>query len=185
MSIEPVGDGRILRRYSLGEYILALVRQIEIAEPAAFVRLKEVVGAHRARIGLDRERVDVQVARGRLVVRRAARSRVDGEGRTTRAVVLALLNGEMEVTTAVIDGHLELTGSVDAVIRIGHALEILLDVSARSPDMQALARNFHAGIGRPTVEPIGDAARQRRTAFYPDRPSRREREMLARLGLRA
>jgi hypothetical protein len=77
---------------------------------------------------------------------------VDGEGGTSRGVVLEILDGRLEVSDAIRDGSIFARGDIESVSRIFHAIEIILDVSARSPDLRAIAARFRAeaaGTDRP------------------------------------
>jgi len=99
---------------------------------------------------------------------------IDGEGATSRETVVALLDGRLEVTDAILQGYLRVTGAADDVSRMFVAIEILLDVSARAPALQALAETLR--VAAPAVPA---------TAVSPWEAQSREDEMLARLGLLA
>jgi hypothetical protein len=129
---------------SLGDLIAALVGRLGEGDPAALARLRQVVGARRARIALDGETVEVWFSPpGRLVAAAPGRP-VDGAARTRRATTLHLLDGCLEVEAAILDGQLEVIGEVGDVVRIFQAIEILLDGAVRDPAMQALARDYRA-----------------------------------------
>jgi hypothetical protein len=134
------------RRRTLGAYIAALVRTLDRADPPAGRRLRAVVGARRARIGLDDETVDVFFVGDRLAARAARASAprriVDGSGHSDRATTGELLDGWVEVSEAIIAGDIEATGTVDDVARLFHAVEILLDGATRAPAMQSLAESI-------------------------------------------
>lgn len=156
------------------EYVVALIEALERHEPALALRLREIVGRRVARMALDDEAIDVFYRRGRLVVTApsAKQRKPDGLGRIDRATAAALLDGRVEVRDAILDGRLELRGDIDAVSRIGVAIEILLEASARVPALRALAEEFRetAGTGAAAAEATrGDIAR--------------EIDLLARLGL--
>jgi hypothetical protein len=127
--------------------IAQLVERLRRADEQAFWRMAEVVGDRRARIQVDGEAVDVQLRPDGQVVTDVATTAagVDGEGSTDRATVLALLAGELEVSDALVSGRVSVTGTADAVERILHAIEILLDVSARGPALQAQASRYEQG----------------------------------------
>jgi hypothetical protein len=138
---------------SLGEYVAELVGRLDGAEPAAVERMREVVGARRARIRLDGEVVDVAFgADGSLRVGDPS-GRVDGEGAVDRQTVLDLLDGYVEVTDAILDGRLAVAGETDAIARMFVALELLLDGSTRIPALQELARDFRNDPCRDPVRP--------------------------------
>jgi hypothetical protein len=127
---------------SLGEYVAELIGRLEASEPAAVERMREIVGARRARIRLDAEVVDVVFgAEGSLRVEDPSGC-VDGEGAVDRQTVLDLLDGYLEVTEAIVDGRLAVTGETDAIGRMFVAIELLLDGSTRVPALQTLARDF-------------------------------------------
>ena len=71
-----------------------------------------------------------------------------------------------------------MVADVDAVAAMFAAIEILLDASSRSPELQALAREYRDQSARePSPGPVRDRAGG--TA----RPAARERALLARLDL--
>jgi len=151
MSTDPTAPPR-----DLAGYVAALVETLARAEPAALTRMRDVVGARRARIGLDREAVDVAFApSGALVVGApGALGPIDGEGRTDRDTVLDLLDGYLEVVEAILAGRLDAVGDVEAVARIFAAVEIMLDASSRAPGLQDLAREYRTSGPGPR-EPAG------------------------------
>src|ERR1700730_3903199 len=105
------------RRPTLGAYIAARVRTLDRADPPAGRRLRAIVGARRARIGLDDETVDVFFVADRLTARTpapreaAARRAVDGSGYSDRTTTTELLDGWVEVSEAIIAGDIEATGT--------------------------------------------------------------------------
>ena len=126
--------------------MVALVAELERADPDAMRRLRLTVGKRRARIGLDDEAVDVAfAASGALeVVPARADTALDGEGYTDRGTVLDLLGGYLEVTEAITAGRLAVRGPATDVVRIFEAIEIILDASPRAPALQDLADDFKA-----------------------------------------
>lgn len=175
MSTEPVPCR------TLGEYVAELVRRLGEAEPGALERLREVVGARRARITLDNEAVEVSFGAGGLHVEPAGPGTADGEGRTDRVTTLDLLDGYLEVTDALLDGWLEARGPLDDVTRMFQAIEILLDASSRVPALQELASDYRNDPCRP-----GRGAgriRSRATPFPPDGLPDDEAAVLRRLKL--
>jgi hypothetical protein len=106
-------------------------------------RLREVVRGYTARITLDDETVVVSMPNDQLEwLPPGGDASVDGVGRTTTPVVLALLAGRLEVAQAVERGLLDAVGSPEAVVRIFHAVELLLDGAARVPALRRLADEF-------------------------------------------
>jgi hypothetical protein len=168
-------------RRSLGEYIEALVEELGRADPAALARMQDVVGSRRARVVLDDESVDVQMVADALVVETSSADAVDGEGTIDRGTVLDLIDGYVDVADAILDGRLDVRGSVDDVQRIFAAIEILLDASARAPALQRLARDFR---GDPCPPPHGRPVRaSAQEPWYPPVPGADEIALLARLDL--
>ncbi|HZS53234.1 MAG TPA: hypothetical protein VFA65_02440 [Bryobacteraceae bacterium] len=129
-------------RLTLGEYIAALVDALATDDPAGFTRMREIVDARAARIELDDEAVEVVFVVGQLHVGAKLGFPIEGYGSTNSATVLDLLDGNLEVNTAVLDGRLRLVGDADDVARMCIAIEILLNASARSPRLQSLAGRF-------------------------------------------
>jgi hypothetical protein len=168
MSIEPPCR-------TLAEYVGELIRRLGVADPAALERMRVVVDGRRARIRLDDEAVDVTFADGELLVAEAGSAAPDGDGVTDRATTLELLDGYLEVTDAILDGRLDVSGTVDDVERMFLAVEILLDAAARAPALQDLAADYRADPCRePRRAPPAPAA----TAS-----AESERALLGRLGL--
>jgi len=164
-----------MRAMTLGEYVTALIARLGEADPEALARMQRVVGRRRARIALDDEAIDVAfVPHGLDVQPATVDAPIDGEGATSRETVVALLDGRLEVTDAILQGYLRVTGTADDVSRMFVAIEILLDVSARAPALQALAETLR-----------GAAPAVPATAVSPWEAQSREDEMLARLGLLA
>jgi hypothetical protein len=149
MSTEPLGDAG----GGVGGWVAALVGELALADPAAHARLLAVVGDRRARLRLDDDACVVAVVRGRLSVLPAETEPVDGEGGTSRAVVLAILDGRLEADDALRSGLVEARGSVDGLVRILHAIEILIDCSVRAPRLRALADLYRADGPPPTALP--------------------------------
>jgi hypothetical protein len=157
---------------SLADYVRGLVDGLAAEDPHAFERLRRVVGGSRARIELDDEAVVVRFDGDALSI--ADEGPDDGTGATDRQTVLELLDGYLEVADAITQGRLRVHGQVDAVARMFHAIELLIDGAARGPRLQELAGAFRA-----------DPCREPRRPPSPPRPEppSAERELLARHGL--
>jgi len=183
MSIDALPTRRVVPCRTLAEYLQLLLARLAAGEPAAAARIREVVGARRARITLDAESADVFFADDGTFHVEPPAGAVAGTGTTFRGVVLDLLDGYEEVTTAVLDGELELTGTVEDVAAIGQAIEIVIDSATRVPPLQELARDFRDDPCRPSSPARLGGPPLRRTPFYPDPPDARERELLRRLDL--
>lgn len=167
---------------SLGEYVAELLARLEAGEPAALARMREVVGARRARIALDAEVVEVAfTSAGWTVEPPRPGGRVDGDGGSDRAATLALLDGWLEVTDALLDGAIEARGSLEDVSRMFQAIEILLDASTRVPALQELAGDYRRDPCR--AAPTHRRERPRRTPYPPDPIGEDESAVLRRLGL--
>lgn len=162
-------DDRDARR--LAEWLHELVAACDLDPAGAGERLRVIVGARRARIRLDADVVEV-TSRGRhLVVTPPQWSTpVDGVGASTSSTVVDLLDGSVEVSDAFHRGLIEASGSRQMVTRLFHAVEILLDASARVPELRELAADFRQHSAEP-----------------PDRanvpPREDESALLARLGV--
>ena len=132
------------------------MRRLGEADPAALERLRQTVGGHRARLRLDDEAVDVRFDPDGLRVEEPAGEPVDGEGETDRATVLDLLDGYLEVTDAILDGRLRVTGAVDEIARMFAAIEHRRcsgsrATSAKTPAVRPrLRRNAGRGAARGT-----------------------------------
>jgi hypothetical protein len=183
MSNSVAFDTTVVPCRSLGEYVTLLLSRLEAEEPAAAARIRDAVGDRSACLTLDDERVEVRFEGSQLVVRSTLNTDQDGSGLTSRAATLDLIGGYLEVTDAVLDGRLDLIGTIDDIAAIGQAIEMLIDGSSRVPGLQRLARDFWVEPCRPKVEARALGPVARRTAFYPDPPGQDERELLARLNL--
>jgi hypothetical protein len=71
-------------------------------------------------------------------------SALDGAGATTSAVIVAIIEGRLDATDAVMSGLIEVHGRPDAVTALLHMIELLLDAGARLPAMRSLANDFVA-----------------------------------------
>ncbi len=135
-------------RTGLASWIAALVDALDADPSGAGARLRHVVEGRRARIALDDDVVVVSMENGEIAITPDDPNEiVDGLGFTTTDVVLGILAGEVEVATAVERGLLDVAGSPDAVTRMLHAIELLLDGSARVPALRRLADRFVAEAG--------------------------------------
>jgi hypothetical protein len=120
---------------------------------------------------MDDETVVVWMSSSGLVLLAGDSEPVDGVGWTTRPVVLAILDGRLEVADAIRSGLIEVRGQVAAISRMFTAVEIVIDASSRTPALRLLARALRAE-GTPEAPPTVD---------YPDGEA--EAALLDRLGL--
>ena len=136
-------------RPSLWSWIKRLVDALDDDPWGTGDRLRDVVHGHSARIALDDE-VVVVAMRERELERRPASAEVpvDGEGHATSAVVLAILDHRLELTDAVERGLIRARGSPDAVLRMFHAVELILDASSRVPALRKLSDEFRRDRAR-------------------------------------
>jgi hypothetical protein len=170
------------RTMSLGEYISELIEVLARTQPAAMSRLRQIVGSLRSRIMLDEEAVDIWLEPEGLRVQPADPfSRVDGIGATDNSTVLALLDGVVEVSDAILDGTLRVTGEARDISRMFMAIDILLDASARVPELERVSDRFRAErAGQRAAIAPGSG----RAPWYPFRGGQREESLLTRLGLK-
>jgi putative sterol carrier protein len=129
-------------RHTLAEYVEALIEALRNDDPGGLSRMRELVGARAARIELDEEAIEVVFIQGALRIASKLDFAVDGTGSTDSATVLEILDGELEVSAAVLDGKLRLFGEAENIARMCSAIEILLNASVRSPTLQSLASRF-------------------------------------------
>jgi hypothetical protein len=99
--------------------------------------MRNVVGPRRARIRLDAEMVDVAFDVDEQLRVEEPGGDVSGEGGTDRDTVLDMLDGYIEVTDAIIEGRLAVSGETENVSRMFVALGFLrckssLGTSART-----------------------------------------------------
>ncbi len=143
---------------TLAEYVTGLVDGLGAGAPDSLARMREVVGSRRARVVLGPEAVDVgfEESGGISVAPAAPGTTVDGEGSTDRRTVLEILDGYLEVTDAILEGHLDARGSVEDVARMFVAIEIFLDAATRVPALQSLARDYRSD---PCLEAAGPPPR--------------------------
>lgn len=170
-------------RRGLGEYITELVRRLAAAEPRAFRELRATVGVRRARITLDDETVTVGFDGDRLLIDDATTGAVEGEGGTDGHCVADLLDGYVEVSQAVLDDRLRVRGGAEDVTVMFAAIEIILEVSARSPALQSLRRDLAADPARTPRPPRFPGDVGARTHWKPGAVTDEEARLLARLDL--
>jgi hypothetical protein len=168
---------------ALGEYISELMTRLAASDPPALARLRHVIGSRRARITVDHETIEVEWAGPLLSVSGSGDRRLDGVGKTDRQCVLELLEGELEVYDAILDGRLEVRGDIDSIQRMFLAIEILLDAAARSPALQALANDYRSDPCLPARRPPPPCGPDRGPPGPRSAASDPERDMLSRLGL--
>jgi len=166
---------------TLGQYIAALIEAVGNIYPAALARIRLIVGDRRARIRLDDEEVEIMFDGATLQVSVPGEiSLISGEGVTDSATVLELLDGYLEVTEAILSGRLQASGLVSDIIRMFSAIEIILDASARAPELQAVAQRFRRerpGTSTRTLPKVVHSY------SYPFRPGAAELELLSSLDL--
>ncbi|MEA3203450.1 MAG: hypothetical protein QOI63_1125 [Thermoplasmata archaeon] len=166
----------------LGEYVTLLVETLRGADPPRFRRLRDGVGGRRALIAVDREAVVVSFAGDDLRIEIPGPGvGWDGAGWTTRAAVLEMLDGYLEVGAAVAAGRLDLLGAPQDVTAMFHAIEVLLDATPRVPALVAVAKAYRLDpCLAPRTQPPAQSPCGPR---YPFSPSLAEEGMLRRLGL--
>jgi hypothetical protein len=140
----------------LTAYLEALIADLGHADSAALSRLRQIVGARRARIGLDAEVCELCFAGQRFLVMADGGGAVEGLGSTSLQTVQDLMGGRLEVNEALLSGRLRVQGGVEDIARIFQAIEILIDVSVASPPLQELAAELarRRGAADPAVAPI-------------------------------
>ncbi|MCI0390630.1 MAG: hypothetical protein MOB07_17935 [Acidobacteria bacterium] len=165
-------------RFTLAQYIAALIESLGAHYPGALARMRLVVGDLHARITLDDETCDVYFGEEGLVVQPANETAaVDGEGAIDSGAVLSLLDGYLEVAEAILNGRLSVTGKAEHVVKMFTAIEILLDASPRTPALQSLAARFRRERHGTLVSTESHRARQ------PSGSEAAEQALLQRLGL--
>lgn len=172
---------------TLAEYIRALLDALSVGDPGGYARMRTIVQNRRAIIEVDDEVVEVLFDGPAFRVDGVRTGKpVAGTGRTRRQTVVDLLQGRIEVSEAIISGHLDVNGKVDDIARMFHALQVLVDSSTRVPRLQELARDYladpcakrvrvgaapHAGRGRGplAIKPLsaGEADMLRRLDLLP------------------
>lgn len=167
---------------TLGEYVEELVVRLSRDDPAAFDELRCTVGSRSATIGLDAEVVSVRF-RGRELVLGPSTGSVEGAGSVDGHCVLDLLDGYDDVTPAILDGRLRVQGAIDDVLAMFAAIEIILDVSARSPALQALSHDLRADPCRSPRPPRLPGDFNRSTAWRFNDVVKSEAGLLAKLDL--
>lgn len=127
----------------LSGWIAELVARLDLDPAGGGRRLREVVEGRTARIGLDGETVLVSMHGGELIVEDdRPEAAVDGSGWTTSEVVLGILAGMLEAGEAIEQGWIEVSGEEAEATRLFHTVELLLDGSARVPELRRLAAEF-------------------------------------------
>jgi hypothetical protein len=143
----------------LADYLRELIGRLERWEPDRAAAIRATAGGRRARIVLGDEAVRVGYKGNRFVVRRIASAPATSErlpcGSTDRRTVVAILAGFLEMSEAISEGRLDLSGGVGDVIDMCAVIEMLIDASTRIPELQKLAQEFCA-------DPKTGAFRERR-----------------------
>lgn len=166
---------------SLADYVRGLLTALDASDPSAGWRLRQLVDGRSAVLVLDDEQVRVHTTPdGDVVVDDdPAGPAADGVGITDRRTVLDLLDGTLEVSAAVLDGRLQARGAPRDVAAIFTAIEIILDASTRSPQLQHLAADYRADPCRPSHAPMVGGGGSGSWLALPDG----ERRLLAALDL--
>ena len=161
----------------------ALIEALHQCDPDAYDRMCHVVRQRSARIQLDDESVIVRMNLGVLQVDPSTcdNDGFTGEGKTTRATVLALLNGSLEVSDAILSGLIIVYGELDQINRMFQAIEIMLDASPRCPELQKLSRMYLRETGPPAL--AGNAAAFELPSWYPFAVPPDEMQLLAKYDL--
>ncbi len=157
-------------------WLPALVDALDVDPAGAGTRLREVIAGRCARITLDDDTVIVEAGGdGRVTVRTDdPNSLPDGTGATTSDVVLALIDGLVEVDQVIESGALEIRSSIDDALWMHRVIELLLDGSSRVARLRELADAFRLQA------PPGDGAA---LVAWRDGGRAAEIDTLGRLGL--
>jgi len=168
-------------RLTLSEYVTTLIEALGTSNPAALARMRQVVMRRRARIILDDEAVDISFGLdGLAILPSKADETVSGTGQTNSATVMDLLDGHVEIADVILDGRLNISGLPEDIARMFMAIEILLDASPRTPELQGLAARFRRERRESRVIAMPSRGK---TLGYPFSSGVTERELLARLDL--
>jgi hypothetical protein len=161
--------GNVSTDRRLQDWLEELVARADLDPLGAGSRIREVVGTRRARIGLDDEWVIVFFDGDDLGFSDDISLPLDGSGSTTSEVVLGVLGSSIEATEAIENGLIEVNGEPEEVVRMFQVIELLLDASARVPELRALADDFlrsRAGLdpvmAPPSTSPIQELELLRR-----------------------
>ncbi len=171
MSTEEPGAG-------LAYWLPELVAALDTDPCGAGAQLRAIFTGRTARIGLDDDVVLVQsVADGEMLVGPDdPAAACDGSGFTTTAVVLGLLDADVEIDQVVVSGDIEIRSPIADALWMYRMIELLLDGSSRVPRLRELAQQFRDQAGPPTGTPFADWQAGSRDV---------EIELLGRLGLLA
>lgn len=137
----------------LEEYISDLIGTLASEQFRLFDRMRQVVGDRSARIDLDEESVVVRFVGGALRTDTDLSTPADGYGATDSTTVVDILDGLLDVSEAITTGRLRVVGEAEDIHRMFLAIEILLDASARSYRLQAIAADFRADPCHQRVQP--------------------------------
>jgi hypothetical protein len=168
-------------RRTLAGYVDELIVRLRDGAPHDFERLRAIAGRLRARITLDDETAEAVFVGASLRVTTSLSPHVDGEGVTDRQTCMALLDGQLEATDALLDGRIELRASWPHVDRFLHIVEILLGAGVRVPSIRMLADEFRSDARN--VARHKAVASSRRSPFGAWELSDSEETLLRRLDL--
>lgn len=166
------------RASGLAFWLPELVAALDADPCGAGAQLRSIFTGRTARIGLDDDVVLVEsVAEGEMRVRPDDPDvECDGSGFTSTAVVLGLLDAEVEIDQVVVNGDIDIRSPIADALWMYRMIELLLDGSSRVPRLRELARQFRDEAGATQVGPFADWHAGARAA---------EIELLGRLGLLA
>lgn len=135
-----------------------LVAALDTDPCGAGAQLRSILTGRTARIGLDDDIVLVEsVTEGEMRVRADDPAvACDGSGFTTTAVVLGLLDADVEIDQVVRSGDIEIRSPIADALWMYRMIELLLDGSSRVPRLRELARQFRDHAGPARRQPFAD-----------------------------
>jgi hypothetical protein len=127
------------------DYLTVSLGTIERDAPAVYALMGRCLGERRVRMDVGGEVLSVGVEHGRVMVGTVgeAGGETAVEARTTRGAIVALADGRATLEEAVMDGRMELRGSVEDLEAGMEALAAYLNGAARCPDLLGLMDEFH------------------------------------------
>jgi len=131
---------------SFESFLERSLRLLEAEAPSAEATLRRRLGPSLLALFVDGESLVLSSVAGRLVARASTQS-APARLLTSRAALRELLSGRLTLLDAVLSDAVELTGSLDELLRLDDCLHLYLHGAVRCASFPALLREF-LGTGR-------------------------------------
>jgi hypothetical protein len=135
-------------------FLRRVLATLRVEVPASYDAIGGALGSRRLHLEVDDESLALCVEDGAIVVLPAARDReIAARVRTTRASLLRLLAGELDLVEAILDGDLFLCGRDEDLAAFHETLLAFLHGAIRALTTGVLYREYRDG----PMEPKGES----------------------------